>query len=60
MTSFSGLAALLLRQRRMNTYKSIRREVEAIPDADLADMGVKRYQLGHVARSRFLPTDIIK
>jgi uncharacterized protein YjiS (DUF1127 family) len=60
MTRFSGLAALVMRMRRMNSYKSIRRDVEAIPDADLADMGLKRYQLGHVARSRFLPTDIIK
>jgi uncharacterized protein YjiS (DUF1127 family) len=60
MTSFSGLAALFARMRRMRQYQSIRREVEAIPDADLADMGLKRYQLGHVARARFLPTDIIK
>jgi uncharacterized protein YjiS (DUF1127 family) len=60
MTSFSGLAALISRQRRMNRYKAIRREVEAISDRDLADMGLKRYQLGHVARARFLPTDILK
>lgn len=60
MTRFSGLAALVTRVRRMKEYSAIRRQVEAIPDADLADMGVKRYQLGHVARSRFLPTDIIK
>ena len=60
MIGFPGLAAQKLRQRRMQAYTAIRRELEAIPDADLADMGVKRYQLGHVARSRFVPTDIIK
>jgi uncharacterized protein YjiS (DUF1127 family) len=60
MIGLSGLAALIQRRRRMNSYLSIRREVEAIPDTDLADMGVKRYQLGHVARNRFVPTDIIK
>jgi len=60
MTSLSGFAALLSRMRRMKAYRRIRNEVEAIPDADLADMGVKRYQLGHVARVKFLPTGIIK
>lgn len=53
MTSFSGLAALLTRRRRMKDYEEVRRQMEDIPDDDLADMGLKRYQLGHVARVKF-------
>ena len=29
----------------MQAYRQARREVEMISDADLADMGIKRYQL---------------
>jgi uncharacterized protein YjiS (DUF1127 family) len=50
VTSFSGIAALLSRSRRMQAYRKARREAEALSDADLADIGLKRYQLGHVAR----------
>ncbi len=32
----------------------MRAQAEAITDAELADMGLKRYQLGHVARVRAL------
>ena len=52
MTRNSGFAALVSRGRRMRAYLKARHEVEAISDADLADMGLKRYQLGHVARVR--------
>ena len=52
MTRFSGFAALLSRSRRMRAYQQVRHEVEAISESDLADMGLKRYQLGHVARVR--------
>ena len=38
----------------MKAYRKARAEAEAISDADLADMGLKRYQLGHVARVRAL------
>ncbi len=54
MISFSGLAQLLLRSRRMKAYRQARAEIEALSEADLADMGLKRYQLGHVARSKAL------
>ncbi len=54
MISFSGLAQLLLRSRRMKAYRQARAEIEALSEADLADMGLKRYQLGHVARSKSL------
>ena len=50
MTRFSGFAALLSRSRRMQAYRKARHEAEAMSDADLADIGMKRYQLGHVAR----------
>lgn len=52
MSSFSGIAALLSRSRRMRAYIKARHEAEAMSDADLADMGLKRYQLGHVARAK--------
>jgi uncharacterized protein YjiS (DUF1127 family) len=53
MTSFSGIAALLSRRRRMKVYQEIRRQTEAMSDEDLEDIGLKRYQLGHVARTKF-------
>ena len=34
----------------MKAYREVRAEVEAFSDADLADMGLKRHQLG--ARDR--------
>ena len=52
MTSLTGLAALLSRRRRMKAYQEARRQADAISDADLADIGLKRYQLGHVARAK--------
>ena len=54
MISFSGLAAQMRRSHRMHAYVRTRAEVEAMTDADLADMGLKRYQLGHVARAKAL------
>jgi uncharacterized protein YjiS (DUF1127 family) len=50
----SALARRCERGRRMRTYRSIRGELEAMTDADLADIGLRRYQLGHVARVRAL------
>ncbi|MFO1122342.1 MAG: DUF1127 domain-containing protein [Hyphomicrobiales bacterium] len=54
MISFSGLAQLLLRSRRMKAYRQARAEVETLSEADLADMGLRRYQLGAVARAKAL------
>jgi uncharacterized protein YjiS (DUF1127 family) len=42
----------LARSRRLKAYRQIRAAAEALSDAELADMGLKRYQLGHVARVR--------
>jgi uncharacterized protein YjiS (DUF1127 family) len=38
------------RRRRLNHYRAVRARLERMSDADLADIGIKRYQLGHVAR----------
>ena len=48
------LFKFLSRRNRLKAYRQARREVEMISDADLADMGIKRYQLGHVARVQVL------
>ncbi|WP_373504916.1 DUF1127 domain-containing protein [Aestuariivirga sp.] len=52
--SFLQLGLLLSRSRRMKAYRQARAEAAALSDADLADMGLKRYQLGHVARVKAL------
>ena len=49
-----GLFERLARSRKLKAYRQIRAEAEALTDAELADMGLKRYQLGHVARVRAL------
>lgn len=54
MMQLAGLAALLRRSRRMKAYRKTRAEVESLTEADLADIGLKRYQLGHVARAKAL------
>jgi uncharacterized protein YjiS (DUF1127 family) len=50
MSSFTVFGRLLERRSRMKGYQAQRREIESLSDGDLADMGVKRYQLGHMAR----------
>ena len=50
MASFTLFGRLLERRSRMQGYQAQRREIESLSDGDLADIGVKRYQLGHVAR----------
>ena len=40
----------LHRRARLKGYQTIRTELEHLSEADLADMGAKRYQLGHAAR----------
>ena len=54
MSFISGIAGLMQRSRRMRAYTKARLEAEAMSDADLADAGLKRYQLGHVARVKAL------
>jgi uncharacterized protein YjiS (DUF1127 family) len=52
MFSFTDFGRYLDRRTRLKGYEAQRRAVESLSDADLADMGAKRYQLGHVARVR--------
>lgn len=52
MFSFTDFGRYLERRTRLKGYEAQRRAVESLSDADLADMGAKRYQLGHVARVR--------
>ena len=52
--NFLQLGLRLSRSRRMKAYKQARAEAEATSDADLADMGIKRYQLGAAARAKAL------
>jgi hypothetical protein len=47
-----GLFERLARGRKLKAYRQVRAAAEAISDAELADMGMKRYQLGCVARVR--------
>lgn len=54
MSGLLELGMLLSRKQRMLAYRRVRAEAEAMSDADLADIGLKRYQLGHVARVRAL------
>jgi uncharacterized protein YjiS (DUF1127 family) len=42
------------RYKRFKHYLNVRRDVLAMSDADLQDAGLKRYQLGHVARVQAL------
>ena len=46
--------SLTSRRRRLSRYRRVRAELEALSEADLADIGIKRYQLGAVARVRAL------
>ncbi len=48
------LKDLWRRRTRLQSYRKTRQELETLSDADLADMGVKRYQLGHAARVKAL------
>ncbi len=48
----AALLERLGRSRKLKAYRRARAEAEALSDAELADIGLKRYQLGHVARVR--------
>jgi uncharacterized protein YjiS (DUF1127 family) len=54
MFSFTDFGRYLERRTRLKGYEAQRRAVESLSDADLADMGAKRYQLGHIARAKSL------
>jgi uncharacterized protein YjiS (DUF1127 family) len=45
---------ILSRKARFQAYLQTRQDLEKISDRDLADMGIKRYQLGHAARVKAL------
>jgi uncharacterized protein YjiS (DUF1127 family) len=49
-TPNSGLA----RKLRYRKYCATRAQLESLSNADLADIGLKRYQLGHIARVKAL------
>lgn len=46
--------SLFYRRKRVKHYQQIRAELESLSDADLADIGIKRYQLATIARFRAL------
>lgn len=50
MHSLTVFGRLLERRSRMKRYRATQNALEMISEADLADMGIKRYQLGHAAR----------
>jgi uncharacterized protein YjiS (DUF1127 family) len=52
MISLTAFGRFLERRSRLKGYEAQRRAVESLSDSDLADMGAKRYQLGHMARVR--------
>ncbi len=54
MSSLSLFGQLLERRSRMARYRSAQSALASISEADLADMGAKRYQLGHAARIQAL------
>ncbi len=52
MISFSRLHELRCRALRMTNYRKVRAELEGLTESDLADIGMRRYQLGTVARQK--------
>lgn len=50
MASFTTFGRMLERRARLKGYQAHRRAIENLSDNDLADMGIKRYQLGSIAR----------
>jgi len=42
--------SLFHRRNRLNHYRKVRAELETMSEADLADAGIKRYQLATIAR----------
>lgn len=50
MNSYSLFGRFLERRARLKGYHAIQNELASLSEADLADMGAKRYQLAHAAR----------
>lgn len=50
MMGLSGLSRAMERRRKLSLYRTVRASLESLSEADLADMGLKRYQLGAAAR----------
>jgi uncharacterized protein YjiS (DUF1127 family) len=42
------------RREKLKAYRQVRKDLEGLSERDLADIGLKRYQLGHVARVKAL------
>jgi uncharacterized protein YjiS (DUF1127 family) len=45
---------LLQRRAKLRAYRQVREDLDRLSERDLADMGLKRYQLGHAARVKAL------
>ena len=54
MEALLPLFKFLSRRNCLKAYRQARREVEMISDADLADMGIKRYQLEAAANAKVM------
>jgi uncharacterized protein YjiS (DUF1127 family) len=54
MEAFMPLFKFFSRRDRLKAYRQARKEIEMISDADLADMGIKRYQLEAAANAKAL------
>ena len=52
--SLLQLGLHMSRSRKMKAYRQARAALDALSDADLLDIGLKRWQLGHVARVKAL------
>ncbi len=52
--TFLQLGMLLSRSRRLKAFRQARAEADVFSDADLADMGIKRWQLSHADRIKTL------
>lgn len=54
MSSMSFIGRFLERRARYKGYQAVRQELDHLTEADLADIGAKRYQLGSAARAKAL------
>lgn len=52
MKLFAGPVNGIVRKLRLRRYRDTRAALETMTEADLADIGVKRFQLGAIARRK--------
>ncbi|MCA0432071.1 MAG: DUF1127 domain-containing protein [Proteobacteria bacterium] len=52
--SLSEFGRFLERRARYKGYQAMREQLETLSDADLRDIGAKRYQISAIARSKAL------